>query len=166
MSKLTILLILVTAFVGANAMSSNNNKTCLFSAISGTITLNGKPVSNARIKRVSDEHIDESKTDENGYFSMPSVFDTSISNAIRKFVPSQFVSPQALFVYVDGMEYQLLEGIKRKESEFSESRGRPWVVSCELSDDPIRFRIDGNAFSSRCKWDAEHDKKKVILPPE
>jgi len=145
---------------------SKNNKTCLFSAISGTITLNGKPVANARIKRVSNERIDESKTDENGYFSMPSVFDTSISNAIRKFVPSQFVSPQALYIYVDGMEYQLLEGIKRKESEFSESRGKPWAISCELSDDPTWFRIDGNAFSSRCKWDAEHDKKKVILPPE
>ena len=77
MVKLSLFIVLIIAFVGANAMSKNN-KTCLFSAISGTITLNGKPVANARIKRVSDERIDESKTDENGYFSMPSVFDTSI----------------------------------------------------------------------------------------
>jgi hypothetical protein len=165
MSKLTILLILVTAFVGANAMSSNNNKTCLFSAISGTITLNGKPVANARIKRVSDERIDESKTDENGYFSMSSVFDTSISNAIRKFVPSQFVSPQKLYVYVDGMEYEILGAVKRREKEFSESLGKPWIVTCELTDRPEVFEIDGNAFYTRCKWDAERDDELEILPP-
>ena len=140
-------------------MSSNNNKTCLFSAISGTITLNGKPVSNARIERTSDKKTDESQTDENGYFSMPSVFDTSISNAMRKFIPSQFASTQKLYIYVDGMEYLLLEGIKRNETEFTESRGKPWVITCELTDKPIRFRVDGNAFGSRCKWDAEHDKR-------
>ena len=106
-------------------MSSKNNKTCLFSAISGTITLNGKPVSNARIERTSDKKTDESQTNENGYFSMPSVFDTSISNAMRKFIPSQFASAQKLYVYVDGMEYLLLEGIKRNEAEFTESRGKP-----------------------------------------
>ena len=94
MSKLAVLLILVTAFVGANAMSSKNNKTCLFSAISGTITLNGKPVSNARIERTSDKKTDESETYDNGYFSKPSVFETSISNAMRKFIPSQFASTQ------------------------------------------------------------------------
>ena len=158
MVKLSLFIVLIIAFVGANAMSKNN-KTCLFSAISGTITLNGKPVANARIKRVSDERIDESKTDENGYFSMPSVFDTSISNAMRKFIPSQFASAQKLYVYVDGMEYLLLEGIKRNEAEFTESRGKPWVITCELTDEPIRFRVDGNAFGSRCKWDAEHDKR-------
>lgn len=144
---------------------SKNNKTCLFSAISGTITLNGKPVANARIKRVSDERVDESKTDENGYFTMPSIFANPIFSFMSRFIPGQFVSPQKLYVYVDGMEYQLMEGIKRKENELSESRGRAWVISCELSDDPIRFRIDGNAFSSKCKWDAEHDTKRKVLPP-
>ena len=159
-----ILIILIISFVGVNAMSKNN-KTCLFSAISGTITLNGKPVANARIKRVSDEYIDESKTDENGYFSMPSVFDTSISNAIRKFVPSQFVSPQKIYVYVDGMEHQILDSVKRREKEFSESLGKPWIVTCELTDRPEVFEIDGNAFYTICKWDAEHDKRMKILPP-
>ena len=146
-------------------MSSKNNKTCLFSAISGTITLNGKPVANARIKRVAGEHIDESKTDENGYFSMSSVFDTSISNAIRKFVPSQFVSPQRLYVYVDGMEYQILDSVKRREKEFSESLGRPWIVTCELTDEENLFKIDGSPFATNCKWDAKHDKKLKVLPP-
>ncbi len=159
-----ILIILIIAFVGVNAMSKNN-KTCLFSAISGTITLNGKPVANARIKRASDERIDESKTDENGHFSMPSVFANPIFSFISRFIPGQFVSTQKLYIYVDGMEHMLLEGIKRREAEFTESRGKPWVITCELSDDPIRFRIDGNAFASRCKWDSEHDKKMKILPP-
>lgn len=164
MNAFFVFIVLVIVFVGASAVSKNN-KTCLFSAISGTITLNGKPVGNARIKRVSDERVDESKTDENGYFTMPSIFANPIFSFISRFIPGQFVSPQKLYVYVDGMEYQLLEGIKRKENELSESRGRTWVISCELSDDPIRFRIDGNAFSSRCKWDAEHDRKMEILPP-
>ena len=165
MAKLSIFIVLLIAFVGANTMSKNS-KTCFFSAISGTITLNGKPVANARIKRVSDDHIDEKITDEHGYFNMPSVFANPIFSFMSRFIPGQFVSTQKVYIYVDGMEHLLLEGIKRNEAEFTESRGKPWVISCELSDDPIRFRIDGNAFSSRCKWDAEHDKKKVILPPE
>ena len=159
-----VFIVLVIVFVGANAMSKNN-KTCLFSAISGTITLNGKPVANARIKRVSDERVDESKTDENGYFTMPSIFANPIFSFISRFIPGQFVSTQKLYIYVDGMEHLLLEGIRRNEAEFTESQGKPWVISCELSDDPIWFRIDGNAFASRCKWDAEHDKKMEVLPP-
>ena len=145
--------------------SQKKNKTCLFSAISGTITLDGKPIANARIKRVSDERIDESKTDENGHFSMPSVFDTSISNAIRKFVPSQFVSPQKIYVYVDGMEHEILGAVKRREKEFSESRGKSWIVTCELSDEKEVFEIDGNAFYTMCKWDAEHDVRMELFPP-
>ncbi len=144
---------------------SQKNKTCLFSAISGTITLGGKPVTNAIIKRVSDERIDESKTDENGHFSMPSVFASPIFSFISRFIPGQFVSTQKLYIYVDGMEHLLFEGIKRNEAEFTESRGKPWVISCELSDDPIWFRIEGNAFGSRCKWDAEHDQKRKVIPP-
>jgi len=164
MLKFSVFIILVLAFVGANAMS-DKNRTCLFSAISGTVKLNGNPVANARIKRISDKHVDESKTDENGYFNMPSVFVSSVTNAVWKFLPGEFVSPQKLYIYVDGMEYELLDGIKRREKEFSESLGRPWVVTCELTDDPILFDIDGNMFSSRCKWDAEHDKPMKILPP-
>lgn len=160
----SLIIILIIAFVGANAMSKNN-KTCLFSAISGTITLNGKPVANARIKRVSDERIDDSKTDENGYFTMPSVFANPIFSFMSRFIPGQFVSTQKLYIYADGVEQLLLEGIKRKEIEFTESRGKPWTITCELSDDLIRFRIDGNAFASKCKWDAEHDKRMEILPP-
>lgn len=164
MVKFSILIVLLIAFVGANAMSKNN-KTCLFSAISGTITLNGKPVSNARIKRVSDDHVDETKTDENGYFNMPSVFANPIFSFMSRFIPGQFVSTQKVYIYVDGMEHLILEGIKRKEAELTESRGKPWIVTCELSDESIRFRIDGNAFVSRCKWDAEYDQKSKVLPP-
>ena len=164
MVKFSLLIVLIIAFVGANAMSKNN-KTCLFSAISGTITLNGEPVANARIKRVSGEHIDETETDENGYFSMPSVFDTSMSNAIRKFVPSQFVSPQTLYVYVDGIEHQILDAVKRREKEFSESLGKSWIVTCELTDEENLFKIDGSPFATKCKWDAKHDRKMKILPP-
>ena len=160
----SLIIILIIAFVGANAMS-NNNKTCLFSAISGTITLNGKPVANARIKRVSDERIDDSKTDENGYFTMPSVFANPIFSFISRFIPGQFVSPQKIYVYVDGMEHEILGAVKRREKEFSESLGKPWIVTCELTDRPEVFEIDGNAFYTICKWDAEHDKRMKILPP-
>ena len=144
---------------------SKNNKTCLFSAISGTITLSGKPVANARIKRVSDERIDESKTDENGYFTMPSIFANPIFSFISRLIPGQFVSPQKLYVYVGGMEHQILDAVRRREKELSESLGKPWVVTCELTDEPEVFRIDGNAFYTMCKWDAEHDQKRKVMPP-
>ena len=159
-----LLIILIIAFVGVNAMSKNN-KICLFSAISGTITLNGKPVTNARIKRVSDERIDESKTDKNGHFSMPSVFANPIFSFMSRFIPGQFVSPQTLYVYVDGMEHQILGAVKRRKQELSESLGKPWVVTCELTDEENIFKIDGSPFATKCKWDAEHDVRMEIFPP-
>ena len=163
MVKISLFIVLIIAFVGANAMSKNN-KTCLFSAISGTITLNGKPVANARIKRVSGNQTDESTTNESGYFNMPSVFKNSISSAITKFLPGEFASPQELYVYVQGMEYKILDAVKRKDQEFSESKGNPWIVSCELTDENRNFTINNSPFLTLCKWDAEHDRKIDLFP--
>ena len=113
--KLSLFIVLIIAFVGANAMSKNNKR--LFSAISGTITLNGKPVANKN-REFQTNGLTSQRRMKMAGFSMPSVFDTSISNAIRKFVPSQFVSPQTLYVYVDGMEYQLLRESNVKRVNF------------------------------------------------
>jgi len=135
-------------------------KLCLFSAISGVITLDGKPVAGALIKRTVDkahthgEVTDETTTDVNGYFEMPSVWDRSL---IGKVLPMEFAVPQEVFVYVDGQEYKIWSGVKRRKEEFSESSGQPLVVRCELKSEKRIVNVGGGFVSSMCEWNYKED---------
>lgn len=135
---------------------SDLGKVCLFSGISGVITLNGKPVANAKLVRTADRDgvmTDETTTDVNGYFSMPAVFERTIT----KYLPQEFVAAQKIFVYVDGMKYKMWSGVKRKPFENAESRGEPLVVKCELSSDEKFKQVDNSPIFSLCEWEAEPD---------
>lgn len=135
-------------------------KVCLFSGISGVITLDGEPVVNAKVRRIvgrvftGGKKIDETTTDENGYFEMPAVFQRTIS----KYLPQEFVAPQQMFVDYNGKEYFLWEGVKREPGENVESRGKPLVVSCELASEEKNIVVDGSFITSVCTWDVEPDK--------
>ncbi len=149
--------------------SENRTKPCLFSAISGVITLNGKPVKNAQLKRIvgkahaQGKVTDETTTDENGYFSMPAVFDKVL---LAKVLPMEFSVPQEIFVYYEGKEYDIWSGVKRKREENSESRGKPLVVKCELEGERKRISVNDNLIYTRCNWDVEPDPPMVFDPPE
>ena len=140
---------------------SDLGKVCLFSGISGVITMNGKPVANAKLVRTADRDgamTDETITDENGQFSMPAVFERTIT----KYLPQEFVASQEIYIYVDGMKHKVWSGVKRKPDENSESRGKPLVVKCELSNELDLKEVNNSPIFSRCEWDAEPDEPLQI----
>lgn len=156
--KFTVLLCLV--FLSGNGFGMSifdAGKVCTFSKVSGVILREGKPVAGARVVRETDyqsKHRDETVTDSEGYFEMPSLFERSVTSLL----PQEFVVGQTLKVEVAGEEQKIFSGVKRKKEEMTESRGEPFNITCELTDEDVAFYIDGNAFVTRCTWDAEHDE--------
>ena len=133
-------------------------KVCLFSAMSGVITLNGKPVANALLKRTVDlskPKTDETRTDEHGQFEFPAAYERTIT----KYLPQEFVAGQTIIVYYQGKEYELWSGVKRNPEENVESRGKPLVVQCELNSEKKHIRVNVGPISSLCTWDVEPDPK-------
>lgn len=139
----------------------NASNPCLFSAISGVITLKGEPVNGAKIRRVvtrphkADEKVDFTATDAFGHFEMPSVFDSIF---IAKFFPLEFSVAQLIFVEYNGEELKIWDGIKAIPAENAESNGKPLVVTCELSSEDQRVRVGRGAIYSKCIWDVIPDK--------
>src|SRR5690554_4866403 len=148
--------------------ASHKGKDCLFSAISGTITLNGEPATDAHVKRIASKaHVegefnDETFTDSNGYFSMPAIWER---NLLSRVFPMEFAVPQEIYVDYKGEEYLVWVSVKQKRSENSESRGKPLVVECELNSDKRLFEVDGSFFSVKCKWDVEEDVRPDYSNP-
>jgi hypothetical protein len=145
--------------VGVFAMSLGDvGKVCLFSPISGTITLDGKPAVNARLVRTGDRdgpHVDEAVTNEQGYFEFPGMFERTIT----KLLPMEFVASQKIMVHYEGNEYEMWSSIKRKREENSESRGKSLVVTCELNWEQKLIVVNGSPIHSLCVWDVEPDPK-------
>lgn len=141
---------------------------CLFSGISGVLTLGGLPLKNVRIERVVDKshsngnNSDETYTNEDGYFEMPAIFERTL---IGKIVPMEFAVHQQVFVYHQGVKHEIWDAVKRRREENSESRGNPLIVTCELNSEMKLKRVDRTPIFSKCKWDVEPDAKLDIPPP-
>lgn len=155
--KYSVFFGLLLVSFGVYAMSLTEvGRVCLFSAISGTITLDGKPVANARLVRTGDRDgpkVDEATTDENGYFEFSPMYERTIT----KFLPQEFVASQKILVHHGGKEYKIWSGVKRKKEENVESRGVPLVVTCELNQEQNLKIVEGSPIHSLCSWDAEDD---------
>jgi len=142
--------------------ASHKGKDCLFSAISGTITLNGEPAAGAHVKRIAGkahvegEFTDETFTDSNGYFSMPAIWER---NLLSRVFPMEFAAAQGVLVTYQEQEYWIWTSTKRSREENSESLGKPLVVQCELNSEPRYFRVKGALFNTLCTWDVEEDPK-------
>lgn len=133
-------------------------KVCLFSAISGVITLDGKPVANARLVRTGDRDgpkIDETMTDSQGNFAFPAMHERTIA----KFLPQEFVASQKIIVHYDNKQYEMWSAVKRQPEENVESRGKPLVVKCELNAEQQLIIVNGSPIHSLCVWDVEADPK-------
>ncbi|MCK4825737.1 carboxypeptidase regulatory-like domain-containing protein [bacterium] len=166
MSKIKILSVKIFLSVlisnGVFAMGlSDAGKVCLFSKMTGVIKLDGKPVSNARLVRtvnLSKDEVDETTKDEKGNFKL----DAKFTRTITKFLPQEFVVSQYIIVHYEDKEYEMWNGVKRKPEENTESRGKPLVVECELSDELNVKKVNGSPIVSLCTWDAEADPKPNI----
>lgn len=137
-------------------------KVCLFSKISGVITLDGEPAANAHIVRtvnLSRDKVDETYTDENGYFEMPAVFQRTVT----KFLPQEFTAKQTVVVHYEGEKYTIWRGVKRDPSENTEARGKDLQVACELTSEENLTIVDDAPIFSLCKWDVESDKEMDIF---
>jgi len=145
---------------GVFSMSlSDEGKVCLFSKISGVITIDGEPVANAKLVRtvnLTSAESDETRTDDIGNFDFPAVF----SRTITKYLPQEFASNQEIVVHYEGKEYRIWSAVKRKPGGNIESRGKPLVVSCELNSDETLIKVNNSPIFSLCKWDVEPDKKR------
>ncbi|MGD8176853.1 DUF6795 domain-containing protein [Marinimicrobium sp. ARAG 43.8] len=135
----------------------NAGKVCLFSEISGVITLNGEPAAGAELTRTANlnkDKVDYTTTDDSGHFKMPAVFQRTVT----QFLPQEFVAKQEIYVSYQGTQYRMWSGVKRKPEENVESRGEPLVVHCELRLEEENYkRIDGSPIFSLCTWNAEPD---------
>ena len=141
---------------GVYAMSA---KPCLFSGMTGIVNYEGKPAANVRLlRKIEGKDIDETITDENGYFEFKVVFK---KKSFFDFLPMEFVVQQIITAIKDGKEYGLWSGVKRKREENSESRGKPLVVSCELSlEERNHIGVNDSPFFTLCTWDVEEDPER------
>lgn len=131
-------------------------KVCLFSKISGVITLDGKPAANAKVIRtvnLNKDKIDSTYTDENGHFEMPAVFQRTVT----KFLPQEFVAKQDIVVQYNGDLYDIWSGVKRTPEENAEARGGALSVQCELNSEKSFKQVNNSPFISRCTWPTEPD---------
>ena len=141
---------------------------CLFSAISGTITLNGKPAAGAKLIRTTGKAhthgqlVDDTTTNDQGQFEMPGVFERVL---LAKFLPMEFVAAQEIVVEYDGVTYKMWAGVKREREVNSESSGRPLVVACELTDEPKSVSVGGGFVNSICEWGFDPDPERDYSSP-
>jgi hypothetical protein len=131
-------------------------KVCLFSKISGTITLDGKPAANATVIRtvnLNKNKTDQTTTDENGYFEMPAVFQRTVT----KFLPQEFVSTQTITVNFNQKVYRMWHSVKRSPEENTEAKGKPLKVKCDLGAEEKLINVNRAPIFSLCEWDVEPD---------
>lgn len=135
---------------------SDLGKVCLFSGISGVITLDGKPVANARVVRTANRDgamTDETVTDNKGHFNFPAVYERTVT----KYLPQEFVVKQDISVYYQNKKYDMWSGVKRRPDENTESRGAPLIVKCELNQEKKFKQVNNSPIISLCTWEAEPD---------
>jgi hypothetical protein len=151
------IVLLVVSSSGVAMSIFDVGKMCTFSKISGVILNNGEPVVGATIfreARYEKTFSDQTVTDNNGHFEMPALYVRSVA----KFLPQEFVVWQSIKVDFNGSEYDIWGATKMSKEENSESRGKPLIVTCELSDEKRIIRIAGVSFITKCKWDVEEDE--------
>ena len=154
LNKIFISFFLLIFSYGVYAMSA---KPCLFSGMTGVINYEGKPAANVRLlRKIEGKDIDETITDENGFFEFKVVFK---SKSLFDFLPTEFAVQQIITAIKDGKEYQIWTGVKRKPEENVESKGKPLVVSCELTlEEENYIKVNGGPFFTLCTWDVEADQ--------
>jgi hypothetical protein len=146
----------LTATGGCAMGVTDIGQVCLFSGMTGTITMDGKPVANARLIRMADRDgpkEDETITDEQGRFAFPPMFERTIT----KFLPMQFSALQRIHVEYKEQRYEIWRSVKMSKEENSESRGNPIVVTCDLNSEEKGIVVDGTVIHTLCEWDIEPD---------
>lgn len=159
----TVVFVTLIISYGVVAVSINDiGKVCLFSKMTGIITLDGKPVDTAIVIRtvnLSKPEVDETRTNEKGYFEFPAIF----KRTITKHLPQEFASNQDIVVHYKSKEYSIWSAVKRTPDENSESRGKPLDVKCELNSEEKIIKVNNSPIFTLCTWDVEPDKRRKVF---
>lgn len=157
--KIIVSLVLLIFSYGVYAMGI---KQCLFSEMTGVVSFEGKPAAGVKLVRMVDKNkelFDETVTDEEGNFHLPAVYRTSI---LSKILPMEFIVLQKITAHFNNKEYEMWSGTKTSPKENAESKGKPLVVACNLSQPEVEsIIVDGNSIHSRCTWDVEPDPSQA-----
>lgn len=130
----------------------NPTKACVFSAVKARLTMNGVPLKNVTvIRRWEWRQLKEESTatDENGFFQLPAIFESSIT----RMLPIELVVAQGLYVIVDGEEKKFWSNSKRMPEENAEFGGRPISLFCELTKEMRITREFGSRMNTLCTWE-------------
>ena len=129
----------------------DTGKAYVFSPVSVSVTMDGKPVVNAKVVRSWElERIetDSTTTDEHGQFSFAAVRRWSFSQ-----MPLiEYVAGQDIIVTVAEKEYRIWLNAKRDTGINSELGGKPLVMTCELTTDVRMVRVSGQTLFTNCLW--------------
>ncbi len=126
---------------------------CLFSAMEGTLTFQGKPAAGAKVVRQIEVDKKEAPdfviADEAGRFS----FDT-INRKIRQRLGEVVIS-QDIFVHYQGHEYHIWTlGKVGQTSEHEEFGGDKLVdLRCEITNEMVRVEIKKGILGTSCVWE-------------
>lgn len=144
----------------SNGVYAMNDKACLFSGMTGVINHEGKPAANVRLlRKIEGKAVDEAITDEQGSFKFEAVYK---EKSLFDLIPTEFAVQQIITAIKDDTEYTLWTGVKRKPEENAESKGKPLVVSCELTlAEENYIKVNGGPFFTLCTWDVEADAKNA-----
>ena len=151
--------LLITLLLGGctgeeNKMLFQAENYCLFSAMEGTLTFQGKPAAGAKVVRQIEvdkkEEPDVVIADEAGRFA----FDT-INRKIRQRL-GEVVVGQEIFVHYQGKEYGIWHLSKvDRTSEYEEFGGRLVNVRCEITDElSYEVEIKKGFLVTSCVWDS------------
>lgn len=125
-------------------------KVCVFSKVKARITVNGEPLKNTVVIRKwewRELRQDRTTTDENGYFTLPAVFERSIVN---RALPIELVIAQGIYVETEGEVKKIWSNSKREPEENAELGGQPINLSCELTNDMKITRQYGSIMNTLC----------------
>ncbi len=152
----SILMVLAVVIVFKGNADENAYQVCLFSAISGTVTLHGKPLSHVTITRSAnywnkDNHTDSTMTDANGHFHFAAMMVNS-RHISRSMNPVIF---EKLLIQTQGKEYvgwQTTRGDIQPNIELGRNKPIP-ELHCELSNkSSIKDVEAGHPVSGVCSW--------------
>lgn len=122
----------------------------LFSGFEGKLTKDGKPLAGAKITRtyeLYEKQEDSTLTDENGYFSFPTI----TGKYSNKFM-QQFVVRQKIYVESNNETQKIWFCGKLGRNEFFEFNGKPSNLTCELTDDIRRVDLEAGFVGTLCTW--------------
>ena len=116
-------------------------KMVLFSAVRGTVLLQGQAVAGAVVEREfewawkSESGRDSTRTDGNGQFSLPAITRSSFLGSL---LPHEPVVRQVISIDHGGKRYKAWATFKRDYDDNGELDGKPIVMTCRLEAEPQR----------------------------